>query len=59
MAENKAPEEAVTQVDSVDGVRSVEQRRRLLVAVAAGIPTIVAGSAQTAYANGTGSYSGK
>ena len=58
MAENKAPEEAVTQVDSVDGVRSAEQRRRLLVAVAAGIPTIVAGSAQTAYAAGTGSYSG-
>ncbi len=57
MAENKAPEEAVTQVDSVDGVRSAEQRRRLLVAVAAGIPTIVAGSAQTAYASGTGSYS--
>ncbi len=57
MAENKAPEEEVTQVDSVDGVRSVEQRRRLLVAVAAGIPTIVAGSAQTAYASGTGSYS--
>ena len=37
--------------------RSSNQRRRLLLAVAAGVPTIVAGSAQTAYAAGSSQYS--
>ena len=37
--------------------RSSSQRRRLLLAVAAGVPTIVAGSAQTAYAAGSSQYS--
>jgi hypothetical protein len=34
--------------------RSNDQRRRLLVAALAGAPMIVAGSAQTAYAQGGG-----
>ncbi|QDV14246.1 hypothetical protein CA51_41430 [Rosistilla oblonga] len=39
-----------------DNIKSMKQRRRMLLAAAMmGSPLIVAGSAQTAYADGTGS----
>lgn len=53
--ENIDAERSVPNGASVS--RTSSQRRRLLVAVAAGVPTIVAGSAQTAYAAGSSQYS--